>query len=133
MGAFVLVAAAHPDSQRELAARASGEAVLQRDEIAGDQGEQVAGLWMRVVPGDVLLFPLAARLAGISVGQQDRIALLVGDDPHPEARRHVGPVDKIGDAAKALGFALRAEIAARGVEAGNCLLYTSPSPRDRQK
>ena len=50
MAAFVLVAAAHPDRQRHLLARAGREAVANGDEIAGDQREQVGGLGVRIDP-----------------------------------------------------------------------------------
>ena len=50
VAAAVLVAAAHPDGERNLAAGAGDEAVGHRHQVAGDQREQVAGLRMRIDP-----------------------------------------------------------------------------------
>src|SRR3546814_4491191 len=41
---------AHPDGEIDLAPAHSGEAVVERLEIARDQGKEIAGLWERVFP-----------------------------------------------------------------------------------
>ena len=93
--------------------------VLHRNQIAGDQREQIARLRMRIGPGDAM--PAVAGVldrAGIAVRQHDRHARRVGGDRGGEARHHVGPVGKIGDAAEAFRLALGEEAAVRRVEAG---------------
>ena len=57
-----------------------------------------------------------AALDRVAVGEQHRIALLLGRYRRRVARHYIGPIDEIGDPAKALRLALRAEIAARHVE-----------------
>src|SRR5215471_2057276 len=52
----------------------------------------------------------------VTVRQQDRVVVLVGGHRHRVARHNVRPVREVGNAAEAFRFALRAEIAARGVK-----------------
>ena len=100
--------------------RAAGhgdELVLQRAEIAGDQREQIGRLRERIVPDREM--PAVGELAcrdRIAVGQQQRRLLGVGLDADRVDGQDVRPVEEIGDAAKALGLALRAIDAARAVE-----------------
>ncbi len=117
--AAVLVALADPDRQRDLAARFRDETIVQGDQIAGDQGEQVAGLGMRVGPDDAVA-PVGQGLgrAGIAVRQHDRAGGGIGGEGDGEAGHHVGAVGEPGDAAEALGLALGEEGAVREVEAG---------------
>ena len=93
-------------------------------EVAADQREQVAGLGVRIAPHRVV--PLAAveraALDGIAVGEQHRGLVAVGLDARGVGGEHVGPVEEVGDAAEALGLALRAIDAAREVEAGQRLV-----------
>ena len=116
--AAVLVALADPDRQRHLAARFRDETVAQGDQIAGDQGEQVAGLRVRVGPGNAVP-PVGQGLgrAGVAVGQHHGTGGGVGGDGHGEAGHHVGAIGEIGDAAEALGLALGEEGAVGEVEA----------------
>ncbi len=111
------VAAAHPDLQQVLAAGAAADALLARDEVGGDQREQVARLGVRVVPLRVV--PAAVEIAAVdqvAVGQQHRVARLVGAQRDGVDRHHVGAVDEAGDAPEAFGLALRVQAAAAGVE-----------------
>ena len=74
---------------------------------------------MRVVPDREM--PAAGQVAAldqVAVGEQHRRFGFVGLDARRVDRHHVGPVGKIGDAAKTLGFALRAIGAARAIKAG---------------
>ena len=112
------VAVAHPDAELDLAARAGDEAIAVDHQVAGDQGEQIAGLGEGIVP----FGPVAAvvELAGgdrIAVRQQHRVARLVGDHLDPVAAEHVGAIGEGRDPAEALGLALGAEHAARFIEA----------------
>ena len=52
-----------------------------------------------------------AGVGQVAVGQQHRVARLVGAQRDGVAGHHVGPVEEVGDAAKALGLALREEVA----------------------
>src|SRR3546814_18154695 len=88
-----------------LAPAHSGEAVVERLEIARDQGKEIAGLWERVFP----LGPAVSLRYAIAVRQQHRKARLVGAHSHPVAAQHIGAVREKGDAEKAFGLALGAE------------------------
>ena len=57
------------------------------------------------------------RSSGIAVGEQHRGLVAVGLDAHGVGGEHVRAVEEVGDAAEALGLALRAVDAARQVEA----------------
>ena len=78
-------------------------------EIAGHQREEIAGLLERIAPDRPVAaaFGLADALE-IAVGEQHRRLGLVRLEAHPVGRENVRPVEKIRDAAKALGLALRA-------------------------
>ena len=91
-----------------------------RDQIAGDQREQVGRLRVRIDPAWPSARPSPASPAptGLPFDSSTGTRALSARDRHGVARHHVGPVGEIGDAAEALGLALGAEIAARGVEAG---------------
>ena len=92
--------------------------VLDSGEAAGDQGEQIARLRKRVLPErEVPAAPRRADLDQIAVGKQHRTRGLIGLDPHAVARHDVGPIGEIGDLAKALRLALRAEHAIGDIEA----------------
>ena len=85
---------------------------------AGDQREQVARLRERVVPLREVAAAVERRPArpGCRWTAAPGTAGLVGAQRDRVDRHHVGPVEEVGDAAKALGLALREEAAARGVE-----------------
>jgi hypothetical protein len=115
---LVEVALAHPDLEQVVLARARAHPLLARDEARRDQREQVARLRERVVPArEVAAVVELAFLDQVAVREQHRIRRLVGADQHRVLGHHVGPVEEEGDAAEALGLALREEAAARGVEA----------------
>ena len=109
VAAAVLVARPHPDLQQHLAPGHGDEPVLDRDEVARHQREQVGRLRERVLP----LGQARPRRDEVAVRQQDRRLPL---DPHPEPRHHVGPVRPVGDLAEPLRLALGAVHAARHVE-----------------
>ena len=112
------VGLAHPDDEIDLAAAHGGEAVAVGLKVAGDQREQIAGLGEGVVPlGPVTPVRRLAARDLVAVRQQHRERLRVALHPHAIFRQHVGPVGEEGDAAEALGLALGAEHAVRGIEA----------------
>ena len=105
------------DAKIDLAARRRDEVVGDGGKIAGDEREEIGGLGEGVVPhGEVAPVIEIAALHRIAVGQQDRETLLWGLDADAVARHHIGPVEEVGDAAEALGLALRAVDAVRHVE-----------------
>jgi hypothetical protein len=84
-------------------------------------GEQVAGLFVRVhpfgeMPGAVGAGLQRAVVDQVAVGQQHRVFGLVGAQRHGVAGHHVGAVQEVGDAAEALGLALREEGVVADVE-----------------
>ena len=89
-------------------------------EAAAHEGEKVGGLGVRVVPDGVM--PVRAGDArrsrpGCRCREGPGASSAVGLDAGGVDGEHVGTVEEIGDAAKALGLALGAVIAARAVEA----------------
>src|SRR5271170_4050815 len=79
-------------------------------EIASDQREQVARLFVRIAPDGVVAAGNVgiARVFEITVGELHRRLGPIRLEPYPIDRQHVRPVEEIGDAPEALGFALRA-------------------------
>ena len=113
MFGLVQIARAHVDLQQVFRARARDDALLARHQVAGDQGKQVAGFFVRVVPGGVVASALQiARFEQVAVGQQHRPARLVGAQGDGVGGHHVGAVEEVGDAPKTLGLALGEEVAA---------------------
>ena len=84
--------------------------VVDGAEIAADQGEQVAWLWMRILPNGKM--PTAAGdiagLDAIAIAEQNRGLDFIGLNPQRVARQDIRAIKEIGDAAKAFGLALRA-------------------------
>jgi hypothetical protein len=106
------------DLQRDLASRHGDEAVFDAGEIPAHQGEQVARLGERVVPGgEMPAVAEVARVDQVAVGEKDRRFLFVGLDACRVDRHDVRTVGKIGDTAKTFGLALRAIGRARAIEA----------------
>ena len=91
--------------------------ILDAGEIAGDQREQVTGLWKRVVPADPVTITGFAAIDTIAIRQQQRTGAALGMDFGAEHGHHVGSIQVVGNVAKALGFALGAEITVGQVEA----------------
>ena len=121
---LVQIARAHKDLQQVLLARAGGDALLARHQAAGHHGEQVAGLFVRVVPdGEMAPIVQIAAFNQVAVGQQHGPARLVGAQGDGVGGHHVGPVQKVGDAAKALGLALREKVAAAHVQAHEARVF----------
>ncbi len=111
---LVEVAGTHVHLQQMLLAVARGDALLARHQLAGDQGEQVGRFLERIDPlGEVAAFVARALqialLDQVAVRQQHRVGVLAGAQRDGVARHHIGPVEKVRDAAKPLGLALREE------------------------
>ncbi len=116
--ALVAVAFLDVDAQRHLAPGHRRVAVLNADQVAGHQGEEVARLAEGVDPARQV--PAVAEVLAVhqvAVGEQDRVFLPVGDDCGGVGGHDVGPVRVVGDLAEALRLALRAVDAAGLVEA----------------
>ena len=119
MAAARLIARTDPDIERDRAAGLRGEVVMHMDQAAGDEGKEIARLGVRVVPARPMRAAFAmAATGGIAVREQHRAGLAIGPERHAEAGHDVRPVREEGDAAEALGLALRVVVAARGIEAG---------------
>ena len=100
------------------AAGRGGERVGRARERARDQRKEVARLGERVVPHRVV--PAAAgvaRVDQVAVGQEDGAGGRVGFEAGRVARHDVRPVREKRDPAKPFRLALRAEVAARHVQA----------------
>ena len=107
---LVEVAGAHIHLQHMLAARARADALLAAHQQAGHQGKQIAGLFVRVDPaGKVAALGQFAVFHQVAVGQQHRKLRAVGAQGDAVARHHIGAVQEVGDATKALGLALGEE------------------------
>jgi hypothetical protein len=106
------------DAQRHVAVGHGGEGVFDTPQITGHQREQVRRFLERVFPGRPVA-AVFARAAGdrVAVGQQHRVAVLLGDHRGGERAHHVRAVEVIGDLAEAFGLALGAEHRAGLVQA----------------
>jgi hypothetical protein len=106
----VLFSGLHIYLERDLAAGHSGEAVFDVGKLATHEREQIGGLLERIVPHGEMPSGAGHVALGneIAVGQQHRCFAFVGFDARGIDRHDVRPVKEIGDAAKALGFALGA-------------------------
>ena len=117
IGRALLAAVLDIDAELDAPPRHGDEFVADVGEIAGDDGEEVAGLLERIAPDrEVPARPRLARRFEIAVGEQHRRFGLVRLEPHAIGREHVGPIEEIGDAAEAFGLALRAIGRARAIE-----------------
>ncbi len=115
---LVHVARSHINLQQVLAAVARRDALLARHQLAGHQGKQVAGFFMRIDPArKVAAVGQRALLDQVAVGQQHRVLGRVGAQRHAKAGHHVGAVQKVGDAAKTFGFTLGEKRALTDVQA----------------
>ncbi|MCY1218875.1 hypothetical protein D9M72_308290 [compost metagenome] len=115
---LVKVARLDPDLQQLVLAGGGLDPFLDAFELARDQREQVGRLAERVFPYGFMAavgqFALAHQVA---VGQQHRVGGAVGAQRDAVGRHHVGTVQEVGDAAKALGFALGEEVAVGHIQA----------------
>ena len=114
-GGALLLAVLDVDGEVDLAPRHGAEGGADRGEVAADEGEQVAGLGMRVVPHGIVALAAVehAALLQVAVGEQDGCRLRVGIDAHRIGGEHVGAVEEVRDAAEALRLALaRVDVAA---------------------
>ena len=115
--ALVFLAMGAIDRQIDLAARGGGEAVRDRSQITRYQRKQIARLGEGVFPhGKVHAVAGIALFDQIAVGQQHRRDGLRRGDADLEHGQIVGSIQIIGDAAEALGLALRAPGAARAIQ-----------------
>ena len=87
-----------------------GELIGVINKIACDKRKEICGFWPRIVPFD----PAFALCAWIAIGQKDR---QLAFNPYGKASHNIGAVWIKGNLAKALGFALGAEVAGGFVEA----------------
>ena len=114
---LVQVARANVDLQQVVAPAACADGLLAHRQVAGHQREQVAGLGVGVHPaGEVAAVVQRALLDQVAVAQQHRETGLVGAQQHAVRGHHVGPIQEVCDAPKALGLALGEEAAAAGVQ-----------------
>jgi hypothetical protein len=105
---LVQVAGAHVDLQ-QVVRPARVDALLARHQVAGHQGEQVAGLFVRVDPlGEVAAVVQLAGSTRLPLDSSTGYGL-VGAQRDGVAGHHVGAVQEVGDAAEALGLALGEE------------------------
>ena len=110
MLAFSQVLLLHIDAQADVAATAGAKAVLDVVQVAGDQGEQVGGFRMGIVPGGpVPALPGVLARNQVAVAEQHRVARAIGLNRDGEHRHDIGPVRVKADLAKPMGLALGAE------------------------
>ena len=112
------VAGAYVNLQQVVGARAALDELLSRHQLAGHQREQVAGFLVRINPfGKVTAIVERTAVHQVAVTQQHGVECLVGTQGDGVAGHDVRPVEKIGDAPKALGLALREERALAHIKA----------------
>ncbi len=109
---FFHVARAHVDFKHMVLAGARNDALLAAHQLARHQREQVTGLAVRIHPACEMAACVARHIAllhQIAVGQQHRIADLVGAQRDAVMRHHVRAVEEVGDAPEPFGLALGEE------------------------
>ena len=100
---------ADPDAEPDFAARPGDEGRAVFRQVPRDQREQIAGFWERVVPfGPMPAAVQIARANRIAIGEQYRVARLVGGHFHPVAGKHIGAIGEKGDATESFRLALGA-------------------------
>ena len=106
--ALVQLAWLDVDGAAHATAAGGDEPVLQHVELRRHAGEEIGRLGEGVFPrGPVTAVGQIARADRVAVGEQLRKPRLVGFQAAGELRHHVRSVRIVGDAAKALGLALR--------------------------
>ena len=113
----VAVVRRSPDLQQRRAPVGEHYPLFGRDQIGGNQGKEVARFGKGVVPHRVV--PTVGQIGRrdqVAVRKQNRVAPLLGAQPHAVAGEHIRAVDEGDDAAKPLRFALGKESARRLVE-----------------
>ncbi|SMG00010.1 hypothetical protein BSIN_5361 [Burkholderia singularis] len=119
MAGLVEILRLDPDLQQLFLPGAGRDFLLERDQLARDEREQIARLSERVFPFRVVAaVGQVARIDEIAVRQQHRIPGFVRAQRNRIRRHHVGAVDEVGDPPEAFRLALREEIAARDIKAG---------------
>ena len=105
------------DAEIDFAPGSGGEAVFNHTEIAGHESEQIGGFWEGVVPdGEMTPVGEITAFHRIAVRQKKRRVFAIRFHAHGIDGQNVWPVEEIGDAAEAFGFALRAENTTGNVE-----------------
>ena len=118
MFGLVQVARAHVDLQQVLLPVARHDALLATHQHACHQREQVGRLTVWIHPfGEMTAIFQVTLFDQVAVGEQHRVAGLVGAQGHRVAGHDVRPVQEIGDAAEALGLALGEERVVADVQA----------------
>ena len=101
-----------------------GDAAVNVGQVAGDEGEEVTRLGMRVIPLRVVpsARQFALRLA-VAVRKQDGIVFLIRFNAYPVGGEHIGTVKRRSDTAEAFSLALGAIDAVRAVETGEFFVF----------
>ena len=104
-------------AQLHLAPGHRREFVLNKFQITGHQGKQVTGFQTRVFPHHIVTTVIQFTLFNrVTVTQQDRIGLLIGNEFDPEPAHHIGTIGEIGNAAKTLCLTLGTQHATGGIQ-----------------
>ena len=107
----------HPHLQQLLLAGGRLDALFNAFQLARHQREQVRRLLERVVPhGFMAAVRQVALRHEVAVGQQHRVIHLRCAQRDGVDRHHVRAIEEVGDLAKALGLALREEVAVGNVQ-----------------
>ena len=122
----------HMQAQGDLPAGRRCVVITNLPEVTGNQGEQIRGLGEGVIPSDRMTISAYGFLVNrIAIAQKHWTAAAAGLNPHLPAAQYIRTIGVQADAPESLGLALGAQQTTTGVQA--CLLYTSPSPRDRTR
>ena len=118
MFGLIEVTRAHVDLQQVLLAVACGDALLACHQLAGHEGEQVGGFFVRIHPlGEVAAIFEVTAVHQVAVAQQHWVLGLVGAQCDGVAGHHVRAVQEVGDTAETLGFTLGEERVVADVQA----------------
>ena len=123
MFAFVGIVRFNVDIQADMPAGCGRQFVVQAGQIARDQGKQVAGFWVGVMPDSIVAGMTCAigfgvpGLLRVAVRQQHRVFHPVGQYGDCVDGQYVRAVREKGDLPKALGLALGAEVSSGLIQA----------------
>ena len=115
---FVFVRMLGEDTDVDVRAGCTGEAVASLGKVAGNEGKEVARLGNGILVRGLVTAVTAVLAANeIAVGEEDRAGLLVGADSDSPGREDIGTIEVEGGVAEALGLHLGGEVAIANVEA----------------
>ena len=110
MVAFINIFWLYINTQTHIATATRLKLIFDMRQFAGHQGKQIGWLGKGVVPGDIVATGIiGTRFKQIAITLQYRVSRPVCVNSNSKHRHNVGPIQVVGDFAKALGLTLGTE------------------------